>query len=41
MLFLIAEMFQEKLIDENTKAKLKYMVFLEEANLFNVFKKGY
>ena len=39
MFYLIAEMFSEEIIDSDTKAKLKYMVCLNDANLFNVLRK--
>ena len=41
LLWLIAFMEKSGSIDHETKLKLKYMVFLNDANLLNVLKKGY
>ena len=41
MLFLIQKMYKEQQISTDTKINLKYLVFMNDPNLFNIFNKGY
>ena len=41
MLFLISQMYRDNEITREVKINLKYLVFLNDANLLGVLKKGY
>ena len=41
MLYLISKMYKENEITQDTKINLKYLVFLNDANLLNILKKRY
>ena len=41
MLYLISKMYKENEISQDTKINLKYLVFLNDANLLNILKKRY